>query len=79
MKKLEAGKTVAKVMACEGCGEAHENWSRMTNEVETANFTNNQNRNPGAFGNTYNQITGSTQTSAGRTKTMPNRTLTSIN
>jgi hypothetical protein len=26
----------------------------MTNEVETANFINNQNRNPGRFGNTYN-------------------------
>jgi hypothetical protein len=54
MKKLEVGKSTAKVMDCKGCGEAHEKWSYMMNEVETANFISNQNRNPGTYGNTYN-------------------------
>jgi hypothetical protein len=53
IKKLETGKATAKVMACGGCGEPHENWSYMADERESTNFINN--RNPGMFENNYNQ------------------------
>ncbi|KAJ0568198.1 putative retrotransposon gag domain-containing protein [Helianthus annuus] len=57
IKKLEMAKTVS-VMACEGCGGPHENWSCMKetdDQPESVNYIDNRPRPSGPPTDTYNQ------------------------
>ncbi|KAJ0587153.1 putative aspartic peptidase domain superfamily [Helianthus annuus] len=57
IKKLEMTKTVS-VMACEGCGGSHENWSCMKetdDQQEMVNYIDNRPRPSGPPTGTYNQ------------------------